>query len=403
VIKVIKSESDYMEALKNIELLLDQHPAEGTPERDQIEVLKILIKNYETTNFPEEIPDPIEAILFRLEQSGKTQKNLEPYIGNRSKVHEVLTRKRPLTLSMIRALQQGLGIPAKALLGESKVAPPTDEEFNMDNYPVKEIFSKKWLEDISTNAGNDLKAAFDIFISPLKEKPGMVPLFKKTHLRSANRSLDKYALKAWTARIIHKAMKNEFSYEFDPEKLDSEFFKDLAQLSSKEKGPLLALDYLKSYGISLVIEPHLEHTYLDGASIVYQKEHPIIALSIRHDRIDNFWFTLFHEIGHLKLHLLNNDNLLFFDDLDIDPTDDKEKEADEFARETLVPETEWAKSPASKSRMPEAVKHLANKLNISPAIVAGKIQHKYKDFRVLKQLVGLKEVRVLFNDIDWKS
>lgn len=403
MIKTIKSESDYMEALKTIEMLLDQHPAVGTLEREQIEVLKILIKSYEDSNFPAETSDPIEAILFRLEQSGKTQRDLVPYLGSRSKVHEILARKRPLTLSMIRALQQGLGIPAKSLLGENKADTPINDDFDMDNYPLKQIFKRKWLEEISGNTANDLKAAFESFISPLKENNNLAPLLKKTNIRSANRNFDKYALKAWTARIIYKANKNKFSNDYKSEKIDGEFLKDLAQLSSKDSGPLLAVNYLKSYGISLVIEPHLEHTYLDGASIIYKREHPIIALSIRHDRIDNFWFTLFHEIGHLKLHLNNNDDLVFFDDLDVDPTDDKEKEADEFAREALVPTAEWSKSPASKTRMPEAVKQLANKLNISPAIVAGKIQHKYKDFRVLKQMVGNKEVRVLFNDVEWEN
>ncbi len=118
--KIIKSESDYKAALAAIEKLIDLDPDVGTPEADRLELLTLLVKDYESKTIKMTLPDPIEAIKFRMEQQNLTPQDLVPFIGSRSKVSEVLSRKRLLTLSMIRALHSGLGIPAKVLLQEHK-------------------------------------------------------------------------------------------------------------------------------------------------------------------------------------------------------------------------------------------------------------------------------------------
>src|SRR5512138_2146000 len=112
--KVIKTEADYETALAHVETLMDAGP--GTPQEEELELFAVLIENYERENFPIGLPDPVEAIQFRMEQQGLTRKDLEKYIGSPSKVSEVLNYKRPLSLAMIRALHQGLGIPAEVLL-----------------------------------------------------------------------------------------------------------------------------------------------------------------------------------------------------------------------------------------------------------------------------------------------
>jgi len=117
-IKVIKSKSEYETALAAIEDLIDRDPDVGTLEADQLELLTLLVQDYESKTFQRALPDPVDAIQFRMEQENLTQRDLVPYIGSRSKVSEVLSRKRPLTLSMIRALHSNLGIPAKVLLEE---------------------------------------------------------------------------------------------------------------------------------------------------------------------------------------------------------------------------------------------------------------------------------------------
>ena len=113
-LKPIKSESDYHEALKAIELLWGAE--EGSTDGDRLDVLATLVEAYEESHFPIDIPDPIDAIKFRLEQQGKDKKSLIGIIGNRTRVYEVLRRDRGLSLTMIRRLNKRLSIPAEILI-----------------------------------------------------------------------------------------------------------------------------------------------------------------------------------------------------------------------------------------------------------------------------------------------
>ena len=117
VIKPIKSKADYRAALKEIEGLMSANPR--TPEGDRLDVLVTLVEAWERKHQPMDPPDPIEAIRFRMEQSGLTPKDLVPMIGRLNRVYEVLSRKRALTLEMIRRLHAELGIPAESLIARS--------------------------------------------------------------------------------------------------------------------------------------------------------------------------------------------------------------------------------------------------------------------------------------------
>ena len=114
VIKPIKNERDYQRALKEIDKLMDAKP--NTAQGDRLDVLATLVSAWEEQHYPIDPPDAVEAIRFAMEQRGLTRRDLEPYIGSRARVAEVLNRKRPLTLPMIRRLHTELGIPAEALL-----------------------------------------------------------------------------------------------------------------------------------------------------------------------------------------------------------------------------------------------------------------------------------------------
>ncbi len=118
-IKPIKTEADYQAVLAEIERLMDLNPDMDTPEGDRLDVLATLVGAYEDKHFPIAAPDPIAAIAFCMEQRGLTRRDLEPMIGGRGRVSEVLSGKRALSLSMIRNLHKGLGIPAEVLLGET--------------------------------------------------------------------------------------------------------------------------------------------------------------------------------------------------------------------------------------------------------------------------------------------
>lgn len=117
-IQPIHTTKDYKAALREISRLMADDPASGTAEGDRLDILATLVQAYEARQFPIDAPDPVEAIRFRMEQSGLSVKDLEPLIGKSNRVYEVLNRKRPLTLAMIRRLHQGLGIPAEALIAE---------------------------------------------------------------------------------------------------------------------------------------------------------------------------------------------------------------------------------------------------------------------------------------------
>ena len=116
-IKPIKTEQDYKAALKAVEPYFDNEPAIDTPEGDYFEVMCLLIEEYEAKNHPIDPPEPIEGILFRMEQQGLTVKDLEPAIGKSNRVYEVLKGTRTLTLPMIRRLHKQFGIPLESLVG----------------------------------------------------------------------------------------------------------------------------------------------------------------------------------------------------------------------------------------------------------------------------------------------
>lgn len=115
-IRPVHTEADYKSALKEISRLMESDPEQGTPDGDRLDVLATLVQAYEAKHYPIDLPDPVEAIKFRMEQGGLTPKDLEPMIGKRNRVYEVLNRKRGLTLPMIWRLHTELGIPAESLI-----------------------------------------------------------------------------------------------------------------------------------------------------------------------------------------------------------------------------------------------------------------------------------------------
>ena len=119
-VKAIRTEADYLEALAQVSALIDIDPDRDSPEGERLEIIGTLVQAYEAEHLPVDPPDPIEAIRFRMDQSGTGVKDLVPFIGPLNRVYEVLARKRPLTLKMIRRLNKGLGIPAAVLIGHKK-------------------------------------------------------------------------------------------------------------------------------------------------------------------------------------------------------------------------------------------------------------------------------------------
>ncbi len=399
--RLIKTEKDYNLVLSRIEELMDA--PKDTPEADELELLAALVEMYEDKHYPMDMPDPVDAIKFRMEQLGMNQQGLVPFIGSRSKVSEILNRKRSLTLAMMRSLHHGLGIPTDVLLQEpGSEFPGNIPALDWNRFPVAEMVKLGWLPKIS-----DFKEKFEELMRGLIENAGGMkivaePLFRKGADARYNSKMDSYALTAWCLRVLSVAHATPLEHTYKRGSLTTETLKDIAKLSFFDNGPVLAKEYLRKQGIHLIVVPHLSKTYLDGAAILLPDGTPVVALTLRYDRIDNFWFCLLHELGHVAKHL-SIENQFIVDDLDFhgheaDIEDEKEKEADRMALEALIPQKQWLKSRIWDNATPLCITSLAEELKIHPAIIAGRIRFEKRNFRLLSRYVGNKEIRKHFKE-----
>lgn len=423
MIKVIRTRAEYDAALATVEELLDRDPASNTADADRLELLTVLVQDYEARAVPAALPTPIDAIRFRMEEGGLTQKDLVPYIGSKSKVSEVLSGKRALTLTMIRALHAGLGIPAKVLLQDQSEAELDPLGIEWDRFPVAEMVKRGWITGTRgvAEARDHAESLLKRFFHPVGSPAVVAALYKQTRLVRTGRPMDKYALAAWTARIMLRAKAHPPPVDFVPGTVTPDFMREVARLSWPAEGPRLAREFLEAHGIGVVVEPHLPRTHLDGAAVLLDTGRPVIGMTLRHDRLDNYWFCLLHELAHVGLHLAwrsaavpsgersstpadssVDEPTQFFDDLDVGAGGNlREEEADGAAGEALIPDAEWRASPASMLRTASAARALASKLRVHPAVVAGHIRYVHNDYRVLGDLVGQGEVRKLFPDVSW--
>ncbi|OGH15914.1 MAG: hypothetical protein A2869_00315 [Candidatus Levybacteria bacterium RIFCSPHIGHO2_01_FULL_40_58] len=396
-IKPIKTEEDYKRALKWVEDLMDKDPNPDSEEGEKLELLATLIKEYEANAFPDTLPDPVEAILFRMEQQGLKPADLAHYLGSSSRVSEVLSRKRSLTLDMMRKLEAGLGIPAKVLLKKSD---DFEDASSWSNYPLREMAKRGYFEDKNIKEYTS-KQLIEDFFSPVGAPTAFVGMLRKTYYRS-KKPVDKYALAIWSAYIVKKANKIKYPTKFDKSSLTPQFMERMVKLSVEPNGVLLARDLLIKTGIGFVVEPHFQNTYLDAITIMTNKDHPIIGMTLRQDRLDNFWFTLMHELAHIALHF-DSPIDLFYDDLDDkENLSSEEQAADGFARETLIPESKWVNSPAKLVPSPIAAQSLARELGVNPAIVAGRMRYENDKYPYLFALLGQGKVRPFFPEVNWK-
>lgn len=394
-VKVIKSDEQYRDYLEQVHLLMRQHPARGSAEAERLELLAVLINDYETHRYPVEAPDPVDAILFRMQERGLKQSDLVSYFGTRSRVSEVLGRKRPLTVPMIRALSIGLGISTDTLIGLASVDDEKSEDsVDWSKFPVKEMVARGWLTKVSAKATKSADELVKNFIADIGLPMGATA-FRRTIGGHAYSPTTKYALHAWLARVIQKARvaKNPDS-SFQSEVFSTEFLRELAQLSWFEQGPLLAVEFLEKHGIVVVMEPQLKGTALDGAALKDSDGTPIVALTLRQDRLDNFWFTLLHEVVHLWKHVGQDET--FLDDLDASSEDRREVEANRLAREAFIPRVSWKRSDAFMAPSKENIDALARELKISPAVIAGRLRRELNNFQLFNDVVGYDQVKRLF-------
>lgn len=397
--RLIKNDEDYKKALSRIEELMDAQP--DTPEMDELELMTALVEMYEDRHYPICPPDPLEAIKFRMDQLGLTQQDMVPYIGTKSKVSEVLNGKRPLSLTMMRSLNKYLGISAEVLLNEPGARFPDGmQNLEWDKFPVVEMAKRCWVPNVKDPKENAEELMRKLIIQAGGVETVPFALFRQGKSARYNSKMDTYALTAWCIRVLALARENPLKNKYKKGSLKPSTLQEIARLSYFENGPLLAKEYLEKQGIYLIVVPHLPKTYLDGAAILMPDGTPVIGLTLRHDRIDNFWFCLLHELAHVAKHLTESDRIII-DDLDLrghdaESEDKIEKEADEMTRDGLIPKKVWERNPIRGKVTAAKVYALAEQLKIHPAIIAGRVRYEQNNYKLLSKFVGRKQVRGLF-------
>lgn len=409
-IRPIRSDEDYEEALARIGQLLDEINAADEqiedvkhPSMVELEVLSDLVELYESKTVPIGLPSAIAAIEFRMDQAGLTRRDLVPFMGSSAKVSEVLSGKRPITMSMARALHSHLGIPADVLLQEPGADLPDDiPDIEWTRFPLKAMANAGWLPKVA-----NLRDRAEELIGGLMERAGgrqlaLQPMYRKNDGRRVNAKTDEFALRAWCWQVMAQARQREPSVEYRAGVVTPQFLRQIANFSLLHNGPVQAREFLAGHGICLEYVKHLPRTHLDGAALRLPDGRPVIGLTLRYDRLDNFWFTLQHELAHVGLHLdRDDDGEGFVDDHSLRgmETGSIEVDADRWAQDALIPTEIWAEGAILEDPGPMAVIQMALGAQVHPAIVAGRVRYESGNYRLLSQFVGNGEVRRQFEGI----
>lgn len=400
--KSIKTPDEHAEALERAGRLAARGEARTQTEQDQLEVLLVLIEKYEKETQPVIPPTPLEAIRFRMDQKGYRQKDLARLLGGASRASEILAGKRGLSPDMMRRLRDEWGIPADSLLGghpEPEPPPPEPRPtrtWNPADYPVKQMFQYGYFSGCGGDWKNHVRQAEEL----LARFFGSAAELRRGHALArqgggAAARINPHAVDAWQCRVLLRAAEEKKDLPaYDPAALDAGFLTWLTGLTGLAEGPRLIRDELEAKGIAVVIEPRLDHTHLDGAAMLTAGNRPVIGLTLRHNRLDNLWFTLFHELGHVLRHLSPETPVLLDADIDRRKEGKVETEADRFALDTLIPPDQWL--ALRHLHYADEIRAAAKRLRLHPSVIAGRLRREANDYRKHPTLVGQRLARVAF-------
>lgn len=381
-IKPIRNASDLSATKARLASLLSKNSGEFD---DEIEVLTTLIEQYEERFARVDAPNPIAAIKFRMEEKGLSPRQLEPYIGSRARVSEVLTGKRSLSIDMIRSLHEGLGIPYASLVARPQ---KTDgvEEISGD--------ALRRLNSLGFSLDRD---EIPHFIPASLQKTAPSALLRKTRTQRAASKTDQGALVLWQAAVLQRAEALKLTTKFDHAEFSQASLRKLAKVSSKIDGIMRVRDNLSSLGIAVVVMPSLPGTFLDGAAMVTSTNSPVVGLTLRYDRADNFWFTLLHELSHICLHyeVLVDGHAAFVDDMEIVSDDVREQEADTLAQESLIPSSVLEQVVWSPDSSFDDITTVSARALVPVAVVAGRWQRDHQNYKKFSRLIDRSSVRSL--------
>ena len=381
-IKPIRNTSDLSATKARLAGLLLKNSGEFD---DEIEVLTTLIEQFEERFARIDAPDPIAAIKFRMEEKGFTPRQLEPFIGSRARVSEVLTGKRSLSIDMIRSLHEGLGIPYASLLARPRRTESVEE------------ISGNALRRLNTLGFSLDRDEIPQFIPLSLQNTAPSALLRKTRTQRAASKTDQGSLMLWQAAVLQRAEDLTLTSKFDRSQFTKENLRKLAKLSSKIGGIRRALDNLSNLGIAVVVMPSLPGTFLDGAAMVTSKNAPVVGLTLRYDRADNFWFTLLHELSHICLHydILVDGHTAFVDDMEINSDDVLEQEADTLAQESLIPSSILEQVVWSHASGLDDITTVSARALVPVTVVAGRWQRDHQNYKKFSRLIDRSSVRSL--------
>lgn len=300
------------------------------------------------------------------------------------------------SLKRLTYLTSALGVTFNAEISVESQSDSSSSDFfremNPAHYPLSEMKANGWLDpslDLRSSSVEEKRRALISFFSRAGVTAPTAALHRKT--RSKRSVVRESATLAWQARILARARsRTGLARRYTP--LAPADLKRFVSLSTEQDGHIKAVDMLLGFGIIVVFERHLKGTKLDGAAMSMDGKYAVVGMSIRFDRLDNFWFVLLHELGHVSRHwgpLLRDG---FLDDED-DETDALENEANEFASNAIVSQEAWHESFVRFTMSRDAVCQYANKIGVHPALVAGRIRKERNDYTVFSDLIGSGLVR----------
>ena len=400
-IRPIRTDADYEAAMARIEALLDLE--ELTPNlEDEVELLSLVIEAYERKTASIDPPDPIEAIKFRMDQAELNAADVAHCFGGRTRVYEVLGGRRALNVNMMRALHEHLGIPADILLGRPGARLPEPSAYDWKQFPLREMMKRGWLPTVKSIADSG-ETLVEEFLSRAIGADDAVTLPSFRQGSRENARAEPYSLAAWCCQAMNLSSDDQpLPKEFDPTSVEPVvFLGQIARLSQEREGPRLAIAHMRENGIRFAVLTHLRRTYLDGAAMRGPDGTPLVALTLRHDRLDNFWFCLMHELAHIMLHL-DDESSVFLDDMSLRDGSNgsqsamREREADELAEEALVNDNLWSRAGFPDAATSLRIVELAIEAKVHPAVVAGRVRFETRNYRRFGGLIGIGEVRPMF-------
>lgn len=333
--------------------------------------------------------------------AGMTQSDLARALGARPQQIQryEATNYMGASLSTLSKVANTLGV---RISGEFRRAPFEEatlfswnnvRDIEWDQFPIKEIAKRGWFD---LPRGADALDKFREYLLEVVGPQSQVALHRKK-VRGKTRP-NEYALLAWQIRVFEQARQTiALSHDRVEEfRFEDQWLPELVSLTRRSDGPKRARKLLQRKGILLVIEEHLSGTYLDGAAMLLDDWCPVIGMTLRYDRLDNFWFVLFHELGHVYLHLMNGLLYDFFDEEDSSVGDQMELEADKFALDRLISDELWDQCLSRFALSEESVHLDAEKLGVHPSIIAGRIRKEQDNYSILTGLVGQDAVKKQF-------